>query len=159
MHHLRAACLHKCREREVRRMGVERQTCAPEAANVNASCAEKVDLPTPPFPDSTRMVCLMRERRSLTALHAGKDTWVHGQPRNSVKLRQKQGKPGPTRGPRRREKSENCGCLASLPWHTKPRPGSAPRAAPEAHSDWFGHPAQESAFPAASDCVPGQPVA
>ena len=46
-------------------------TCAPDAARAKASCAEKVDLPTPPLPDSTRILCRMcRMRSSMAAISA-----------------------------------------------------------------------------------------
>ena len=37
-------------------------------------------------------------------------------------------------------------------------PGSGPRAAPEEHMDWFGHPWHADTFPADSLWVPGQSV-
>jgi hypothetical protein len=42
-------------------------TWPPAAASAKASCAEKVDLPTPPLPDSTRIVWRMRAMRAWMA--------------------------------------------------------------------------------------------
>ncbi len=41
------------------------------AASANASCAEKVLLPTPPFPDKTRILCLMFRMRCSMAIKSG----------------------------------------------------------------------------------------
>ena len=41
------------------------------AARANASCAENVLLPTPPFPDSTKILCLMFRMRCSMAMRSG----------------------------------------------------------------------------------------
>ena len=46
-------------------------TCLPWDASTKASCAEKVLFPTPPFPDSTRILCLMLLMRSSMATRSG----------------------------------------------------------------------------------------
>ena len=46
-------------------------TCLPWDASAKASCAEKVLFPTPPFPDSTRILCLMPFMRSSMATRSG----------------------------------------------------------------------------------------
>lgn len=78
-------------------------TCvSSSAANAQPNCAVNVDLPTPPLPESTSILCF----------------------------------------------------TLSMRWRTSGRAGSGPRVTPDAHISWFAHPAQASALPACSDCVP-----
>ena len=68
-------------------------TSRPRAARANASCAEKVLLPTPPLPDSTSTMCLMGARRAAMAARSGSGplgavahaAWL-GQPAHAASL-------------------------------------------------------------------------
>ena len=68
-------------------------TSRPRAAKANASCAEKVLLPTPPLPDSTSAMCLMGARRAAIAARSGSGplgavahaAWL-GQPAHAASL-------------------------------------------------------------------------
>lgn len=46
-------------------------TSRPRDASANASCAEKVDLPTPPLPDSTSTMCLIGASLAAMATRSG----------------------------------------------------------------------------------------
>lgn len=50
-------------------------TCLSASARAKDSCAAKVLFPTPPFPDSTRTLCLtVRNRSSIAAMSANKQS-------------------------------------------------------------------------------------
>ncbi len=106
----------------------------PWLASAKASCAEKVLLPTPPFPDSTRILCLtFAIRAEIAAMSAS----TSGTGRGFI------------------SSPETAPAALRLTAHANHAPGSGPLGA-VAHACWFGQPSHAEDFPACSLLVPGQ---
>lgn len=143
---------------DYRNTAVKRITCDPAAARAKASCAEKVDLPTPPLPDSTRILCrICRMRSSMAATSAPDRARCHLLPGNTqhAATTMVYGRPtlSTVSGANAARIAEFCG---NKPIHDRLfrcSPGSGPLGA-VAHASWLGHPAQLAALPASSLSVP-----